>query len=135
MTRGINVFRDLYSLIMMVVLLLRLRPHAVHSYTPKAGLITMLASWLCFVPVRIHTFTGLIFPARTGLSRKILSMIDRFICVFASRVVPESEGVKKDLVNFSITKKPLELIGSGNIAGVDSEHFSKLAQGVQEESK
>lgn len=135
MCRGISPLRDAYSLIIMVLLLLRLRPDAVHSYTPKAGLIAMLASRLCFVPVRIHTFTGLIFPTQMGLKQKLLIIIDRLICACASRVVPEGEGVKKDLVNFSITKKPLELIGHGNIAGVDSECFSRLAQGVQEEAE
>ncbi len=94
----------------------------------------MLASKLCFVPVRIHTFTGLIFPTQTGLKQKVLIFIDRLICACASKVVPEGEGVKKDLVNFSITKKPLELIGHGNIAGVDSEYFSRLAHGVHEEA-
>lgn len=135
MTRGINPLRDAYSLVMMVLLLLRLRPDAVHSYTPKAGLIAMLASRICFVSVRIHTFTGLIFPTQTGLKQKVLIFIDRLICACASKVVPEGEGVKKDLVKYSITKKPLEIIGHGNIAGVDSEYFSRLAHGVQEESR
>jgi len=135
MTRGINPLRDAYSLVMMVLLLLRLRPDAVHSYTPKAGLIAMLASRICFVPVRIHTFTGLIFPTQTGLKQKALIFIDRLICACASKVVPEGEGVKKDLAKYSITKKPLEIIGHGNIAGVDSEYFSRLAPGVQEESR
>jgi len=134
MTRGIHLFRDIYSLIIMIMLLVRLRPHAVHSYTPKAGLIAMLASWLCFVPVRIHTFTGLIFPTQTGLKRKVLIFIDSLICLCASKIIPEGQGVKEDLLNTSITKKPLKVVGHGNIAGVDTSYFSRVANGVQSDA-
>ncbi|WP_410174573.1 glycosyltransferase, partial [Pseudomonas helleri] len=55
MVRGINPLKDIVSVLKMVFLLSRERPLAVHSYTPKAGLVTMLAAWICRVPVRIHT--------------------------------------------------------------------------------
>lgn len=35
--------------------------------TPKAGLLGMLAAWICKVPVRMHTFTGLVFPSAVGV--------------------------------------------------------------------
>lgn len=124
MSRGIDIVRDFYSLILMVLLLLRIRPDIVHSYTPKAGLITMLAAKLCFIPIRIHTFTGLIFPTQQGIKKKILVFIDKIICACATKIIPESKGVKKDLEDHCITKKKLALIGHGNIAGVDTNFFS-----------
>lgn len=123
MVRGINPLRDVVSVFHMVLLLSRERPLAVHSYTPKAGLVTMLAAWLCRVPVRIHTFTGLIFPTQTGFKKKLLIWIDRLICGCATRIVPEGEGVKKDLIEYKITRKSLSVIGHGNIAGVDISFF------------
>ncbi len=130
MARRISPLRDLRSIWEMAKVIRRFRPHIVHSYTPKAGLVAMAASWLCRVPVRIHTFTGLIFPSQSGLKREILRLIDSLICLLATRVVPEGEGVKEDLIAYSVTSKPLQIIGHGNIAGVDTEHYSRQARDV-----
>ena len=124
MVRGIDPWQDFFSVIKMIGLLLKIRPDIVHSYTPKAGLVTMLSSFICRVPIRVHTFTGLIFPTQAGLRRKLLMWIDRLICACSTHIVPEGDGVKKDLSRFFITRKCLEKIGYGNIAGVDTKHFS-----------
>ncbi|WP_044500696.1 glycosyltransferase family 4 protein [Pseudomonas saudimassiliensis] len=123
MNRGISPFKDLVSIYRMWKVLRRVKPDVVHSYTPKAGLVTMLAAFLAGVPVRIHTFTGLVFPTSDGFKRKLLVAIDRLICAAATNVVPEGEGVAADLRADSITSKPLRVIGKGNIAGVDTQYF------------
>lgn len=130
MNRGISLFRDLISVLKMVSLIIKERPYAIHSYTPKAGLVSMLAAWICRVPVRIHTFTGLIFPTQNGFKQKLLIWIDRLICVCATRIVPEGEGVKQDLIKYNITSKPLGVIGYGNIAGVDLSYFNAESPAV-----
>lgn len=124
MERGIHPLKDLASIWRMLWTLSRQRPDLVHSYTPKAGLVTMLSAWLCRVPVRVHTFTGLIFPTSRGVKQHILIWVDRLICACATHVVPEGEGVKQDLQHYRITRKPLQVIGYGNIAGVDTKHFN-----------
>jgi len=123
MERGISPLEDLISLIRMTILLRKIRPNIIHSYTPKAGLLSMLAARLCGVPIRIHTFTGLIWPTTTGWRRKLLMTTDRILCFCATRLIPEGLGVKKDLQKFNITSKPLQVIGYGNIAGVDTSYF------------
>ncbi|MCL6415808.1 glycosyltransferase family 4 protein [Aestuariirhabdus sp. Z084] len=123
MIRGISPLRDLWSIFCMIMLIRKIRPDVVHSYTPKAGLVSMISAFLCRVPSRIHTFTGLVFPTHRGLKQKILMLSDRLVCACASRVVPEGEGVKADLRAFRITRKPLHVIGHGNIAGVDTGYF------------
>lgn len=125
MVRGINPFYDLYSLYRMLLLIIKIKPDVVHSYTPKAGLIAMLASFLCKVPVRIHTFTGLIFPTEKGFKKRLLIAMDKLICACTTTVVPEGEGVKQNLSSFDITRKSLNVIGYGNIAGVDTTKFNK----------
>ncbi|WP_430869529.1 glycosyltransferase family 4 protein [Cupriavidus basilensis] len=130
MRRGISPFRDIVSIVGMVRCILRCKPEIVHSYTPKAGLIAMIAARLCFVPVRVHTFTGLIFPTAHGIKRELLIWIDRLICFCATRVIPEGNGVKNDLQRFRITHRPLQVIGHGNIAGVDTSYFSPNAIGL-----
>lgn len=135
MARGIAPLKDFLSVLSMIRLMLRVKPDIVHSYTEKAGMIAMLAAWLCRVPIRIHTFTGLVFPTQTGLKRQLLIWIDRLICACASQVVPEGLGVKNDLQQFGITRKPLNMIGHGNIAGVDTAYFDRHAEGVEAQSR
>jgi glycosyltransferase involved in cell wall biosynthesis len=130
MQRGIHLLRDVWSVLCMVRLLLKLRPDMVHSYTPKAGLVCMLAAWVCRVPVRVHTFTGLIWPTAQGWRRGLLVWADRLLCACATHVVPEGLGVKRDLDRGRITAKALQPIGSGNIAGVDVGYFSPEAAGL-----
>jgi glycosyltransferase involved in cell wall biosynthesis len=124
MVRGIDLAADVRSIVRMVGVIRRLKPDAVHSYTPKAGLVAMTAAAFCRVPVRIHTFTGLIFPVSSGVKRLVLKWADRLTALCATRVIPEGEGVRRDLERFAITRKPLQVLGHGNIAGVDTSHFN-----------
>ena len=123
MERHIALVKDFNSLMQMTRVFRKEKPFMVHSMTPKAGLICMMAGWLTHVPVRIHTFTGLVWPTSTGLKRKILMLTDKLTCACATHVIPEGEGVKIDLVTGRITKKPLRVLGYGNVMGVDLEHF------------
>lgn len=124
MERHISIVRDLKSLIKMIRIFRKEKPQVVHSMTPKAGMICMMAAWLTRVPVRIHTFTGLVWPTATGMKRKLLMMTDWLTCACATHVIPEGQGVLNDLKNGGITKKPMKVLGYGNVKGVDMERFS-----------
>lgn len=76
MARRISPLRDLRFIWEMAKDIRRFRPHIVHSYTPKAGLVAMAASWLCRVSGHIHPFTGLIFPSQSGVKREVLRLAD-----------------------------------------------------------
>ena len=128
MERHISLFRDLKSLIRMIRVFCKERPDMVHSITPKAGLVSMLAAWVTRVPVRMHTFTGLVFPTSTGLKRRILILMDKLICACATYVNPEGYGVANDLKRFGVTKKPLHIIANGNVRGIDMEHYDRTPQ-------
>lgn len=123
MQRKISPLKDFISLAKMYFLLRKEKPLIVHSITPKAGLISMLAGKFAGVPIRMHTFTGLIFPSRSGIMQKILIAMDRLLCACATNIYPEGEGVRKDLQKFNITNKPLKVLGNGNINGIDLEFF------------
>ena len=125
MERHISLKHDLVSLWRMIQVFRKEKPDMVHSMTPKAGLLCMMAGWLTRVPVRVHTFTGLVFPTSTGLKRRILMLTDSITCWCATHVIPEGEGVKADLRNHGITHKPLKVLGYGNVMGVDMERFSR----------
>ena len=124
MERHISIVRDLKSLIKMIRVFRKEKPQVVHSMTPKAGMICMVAAWLTRVPVRIHTFTGLVWPTAIGMKRKLLMMTDWLTCACATHVIPEGQGVLNDLKNGGITKKPMKVLGYGNVKGVDMERFS-----------
>lgn len=125
MERHISLTKDLKSLFKMIRVFCKEKPLAVHSMTPKAGLLCMIAGWLTRVPVRIHTFTGLVWPTSTGIKRKVLMFTDKLTCACATHIIPEGEGVKNDLISGKITKKPLKVLGYGNVMGVDMDKCSR----------
>lgn len=135
MKRHISPFNDLRALWQLYRMMRRERPWMVHSMTPKAGLLCMMAAWMARVPVRIHTFTGLVFPTATGLTQKILITTDRILCRCATHIIPEGEGVKRDLQKFRITRKPLKVLAYGNIRGIDLKHYDRTPQVMQQADK
>ena len=122
--RHISPWQDVKSLFMLWRVLRKERPDMVHSMTPKAGLLGMTAAWLAGVKVRMHTFTGLIFPWRKGLLRRVLWTTDALTCAFATIVNPEGEGVRKQLAEARVTRKKMHIIANGNINGVDLTRFT-----------
>ena len=124
MERRMSPMKDLKSLWNLIKVFHKEKPYIVHSMTPKAGLLCMMAAWLTRVPRRIHTFTGLVWPTETGLSRRILMATDWLTCACATHIIPEGKGVMDDLRKY-ITRKPMRVLGYGNVRGVDMAYWSK----------
>src|SRR5690606_6352052 len=61
---------------------------------------------------------------KQGLKQKLLILMDRLLCSCATHIYPEGEGVKKDLLQYHITKKPLRVLANGNVNGIDTSFFS-----------
>lgn len=125
MERGISPIKDLRSLFKLFFQLRVEKPIIVHSITPKAGLLTMLAARFAGVPIRIHTFTGLIFPSKKGFTQRLLIFMDKLLCNTATHIYPEGNGVKDDLINYKITSKPLRVLANGNVNGINLARFCK----------
>jgi len=123
MARKISPFKDLIAVIRLYFIFKKEKPLIVHSITPKAGLLTMLAGKMAGIPIRMHTFTGLIFPTRTGFMQKLLIKMDQLLCWSATNIYPEGKGVQNDLIKFKITGKPLKVIANGNVNGIDLDHY------------
>ena len=135
MERHISPLQDIKSLLGLIRVFRKEKPQLVHSITPKAGLLSMLAAWVCRVPVRLHTFTGLVFPTAKGLKQKILIFTDRLTCACATHVVPEGQGVRNDLVKYKITRKPLKVLGHGNIRGIDLTYYDRTPEVMTQVTK
>jgi len=125
MSRHIAPLKDFLSLLRLIRVFIKEKPDMIHSMTPKAGLLCMIASWVARVPVRVHTFTGLVFPTAKGLTKKVLMTTDWLTCACATHVIPEGQGVLNDLKNNGITSKPMKVLGYGNVMGVDMTRFSR----------
>jgi glycosyltransferase involved in cell wall biosynthesis len=125
MQRNISPIQDLVALWQLYFLFIKEKPQIVHSITPKAGLLSMLAAKLAGVPVRMHTFTGLVFPTKKGFLQQLLISMDRLLCSAATNIYPEGLGVKNDLLAYNITNKPLKILANGNVNGIDTAYFTK----------
>lgn len=124
MQRRMSPIQDLISLLNLIKVFHKEKPYMVHSMSPKAGFLCMLAAWITRVPRRVHTFTGLVWPTATGLSRKILMATDWLTCACATHIIPEGKGVMDDLQQH-ITHKPMRVLGYGNVRGVDMDYWRK----------
>ena len=124
MQRKISPFKDLKSLWQLYWLFKNEKPKIVHSITPKAGLLSMIAAKMAGVPIRMHTFTGLVFPTKKGKMQQLLILMDRLLCTCATNIYPEGQGVRNDLINYKISNKPLKVIANGNVNGIDKAFFN-----------
>lgn len=128
MSRHISLLNDCKSLWNLFCVFRKEKPRMVHSMTPKAGLLCMVAAWMARVPLRVHTFTGLVFPTATGITKRILMFTDWLTCACATHIIPEGEGVKNDLLNNGITKKTLKVLGYGNVRGIDLVRYDRTPE-------
>ena len=134
MYRRMSPIKDLKSLYQLIRVFRKEKPFMVHSMTPKAGLLCMLAAWVTRVPRRVHTFTGLVWPTTTGFAKKILMFTDWLTCTCATHVIPEGQGVLNDLKR-NITSKSMKVLGYGNVRGVDMVHFSRRPEIMEKADK
>ena len=125
MSRKITPFQDLKSLWEMWNFLRKEKPQIVHTHTPKAGIIGMLAARLAGVPHRLHTVAGLPLMEATGAKRKILNFVEKLTYSSATRVYPNSKGLYDFILqnNFTQSNK-LKIIANGSSNGIDTAFFS-----------
>src|SRR5689334_4097349 len=77
MTRMITPLVDLYCLFLLIRVISKFKPDIVHTHTPKAGLLGMMAAWICRVPIRMHTVAGLPLMESHGFKKWILVLTER----------------------------------------------------------
>ncbi len=130
MTRKITPARDLISLINLIRVILKFKPDIVHTHTPKAGLLGMIAAWICHVPVRMHTVAGLPLMEKIGLVKQILILTEQITYAAATRVYPNSEGLKKYIETYSSVN--LSIIGKGSSNGINTAYFDTTSELVDQ---
>ena len=122
--RNISLISDFVCLVQMISIFLKSRPASVHSITPKAGILAMLAAAFILIPIRIHTFTGQVWANKTGIRRIILKFFDYLISKLATFNFVDSLSQKDFLVREKvILDKKSIVFGSGSVSGVDLKKF------------
>lgn len=125
MTRAITPFKDFYSLLKLCKLFLEEKPDIVHTNTPKAGLLGMLAAKLIRVPVRLHSVTGIRFMTTKGFKYHVLRLMEKLTYMLSTHVNPEGESLSNYIVQESLCRKDkIIIIGAGSINGVDTTRYN-----------
>lgn len=124
LTRAITPGKDLRAVYRLYKFLKEEKPKIVHTHTPKAGIIGMLAAKLAGVPVRLHTVAGLPLLETSGPKRKILDLVEKLTYDLAIRVYPNSFELKKIILDLGYAKKEkLKVLGKGSSNGIDTKYF------------
>lgn len=124
MTRKITPLKDLAAIWKLYRFLRKEKPEMIHTHTPKAGLVGLMAGYLAQVPVRMHTVAGLPLLETAGIKRKVLNRVEWLTCRLATQVYPNSFGLKDIIIKEKISgPKKLKVIGNGSSNGININYF------------
>jgi glycosyltransferase involved in cell wall biosynthesis len=128
-TRRITPFQDLICILKLFILFLKEKPDIVHTHTPKAGLLGMIAAKLAGVRIRIHTLAGMPAMSASG-SRKtfLLKRAERWTYAFATEVWPNSRGLYQFVLDQELTTpSKIKIIGKGSSNGIDLNKYNRAS--------
>jgi glycosyltransferase involved in cell wall biosynthesis len=124
MTRKITPWQDLKCLLMLVRIFRKERPGIVHTHTPKAGLLGMLAAKIAGVKTRIHTVAGLPLMVETGFKYRLLRFIEKITYAAATHVWPNSNSLLQFIKNNRLcNENKLAVIAKGSSNGINLHRF------------
>lgn len=137
--RKIHLVNDFFSLITLCFLFFKEKPDIVHSIMPKSGLLSAIAGFVCFVPIRIHTFTGQSWVTKHGIKHNLYYYIDRLIHKLNTHCLTDSPSQSVFLAEHGISNNgiPIPHLSKGSLSGVDFNKFSSeqntvLAQKIKD---
>ena len=100
--RNISLWWDFLSLVSLCRLFSLQHYDMVISLTPKAGLLSMFASKLASVRVRLHIFQGEVWASKTGLMRILLKTADKAVAVLATNVMAVSKKASECFLKLTV---------------------------------
>ncbi|MCM4158759.1 glycosyltransferase family 4 protein [Antarcticibacterium flavum] len=125
MTRAITPAKDMKAVWKLYKFFKKEKPLIVHTHTPKAGITGMLAAKMAGVPIRLHTVAGLPLLETTGTKRKILDAVEKLTYKLATRIYPNSAGLKEIILAEGYTREEkLKILGRGSSNGIDTAYFN-----------
>lgn len=122
--RNISPLKDIKAIAQARKYFKQMRFDAVHSVTPKAGLVTAFASRLAGIKHRTHIFTGQVWATRKGLMRHLLKGIDKLIVTLDNHILVDGKSQRQYLIGQKVLKDGQAIVfGEGSISGVDITRF------------
>lgn len=136
MTRKITPIKDLIAVYILYKVFKKEKPQIVHSHTPKAGTLSMIAAKYAGVPHRLHTIAGLPLVEVTGFKRSILNWVEKLTYAHATMIYPNSFGLKKIILDHKFTsERKLRIIGKGSSNGINTVHFDETLFSEEEKNQ
>lgn len=122
--RKISIWNDLRAVWQMYSYLKKMKFDAVHTVTPKAGLVTAIAARLAGIPHRTHIFTGQAWATRTGVMKCLLKLTDKMIVWLDNYIMVDGKSQRSYIEKEGVLKKGQGIVFlHGSISGVNSERF------------
>ena len=122
--RKISLIKDIKALFFILMICYKNKFIALHTLTPKAGLLGMLAAFFIRIPYRIHTFQGEVWSNKNGIKKLFFKNIDRLIVLCSTHLLVVSNSEKLFLIDEKILlNKKSSVLGAGSIGGVDCKKF------------
>lgn len=132
-TRNPNILDDLKSLYQLFKFFKKHQFDIVHSFTPKAGLLSQISAFFARVPIRFHTFTGQVWATQTGIKRLLLKQLDKITAGLATFCLVDSPSQQEFLIKERLlTHKNSYVLAKGSISGVNIDKFS-FSQEIREQ--
>lgn len=139
----IRFFADFLTLLRLCWLMLKVRPHIVHTHTAKAGILGRIAALLTGRRIIVHTYHGHSFSGYFSPTfSRFFCVIDRVLGFFSSRIISISPAITTELTQVHRVVShhkvaeialglPLTTYFESSLLSVEARQLTHLPQNVQ----
>ena len=122
--RNISPWQDILALFQLLKIFRYEKFDLIHSVTPKAGILAMVAGKIAGVPIRIHIFTGQVWVTCKGIKKLLLRYMDKILSASATHILADSFSQRSFLITENIVHaNKITVLANGSISGIDRERF------------
>jgi len=122
MSRQISLLIDFITLIKLIIYFKISKPKIVHSYTPKAGLLVMIAAFFARVPHRFHSVVTMPLMEAKGFKKRLLILTERITYLFSTKLFCNSHKLK-EYMSKNLTSFPVNVIWNGSMNGINTDFY------------
>lgn len=128
-SREISIIKDCKALIALIKTIKEQKPDIIHGHTPKAGLLSMLAGFICGIRNRVFHLHGLRYVTEKGIRRKIVYLLEKLTAGLSTNILAVSESLREFAIEKKICdREKITVIHNGSIKGIDIEQLENIFQ-------